>query len=195
MVRNYTDVQLLEKVKSIPGFTSIPKDYWILAVRSNEDTFDVFDDKYYLFKGEEFILVSTCTTNPGGPSLLGGWKKYNKLGAAVIKADEWYYEVYKYGLHNSRMQALKQIGTMKYYRDGDNDKEVDTKGEIFTGKFSTNFHFNSYNVFEKIKLATKSNIGDWSHGCIVANVQEPYQRTIDLTRGQASVSLCLINEF
>jgi len=57
MVKNYTDEQLLSRVKSLPNFKSIPTDYWILGVRSNEDTPDAFDDKFYIYKGEQFITV------------------------------------------------------------------------------------------------------------------------------------------
>lgn len=195
MVKNYTDKQLLDKVKSLPSFKGIPKDYWILAIRSEEDTFNTFDDKYYLFNGENFVLVGTCTTHPGGPALLGGFKKYNKHGAAVIKSEEWYYDVYKYGLHNGRMPALRQIKPMKYFRDCNIDKKVDELGQIVEGNFSTNFHFNSYSVFDGIKNAIQKFIGEWSYGCIVANEEDKYEQTINLTKNQLYVSLCLIKEF
>lgn len=63
MVRTYKDKELLEKVKSLSSFKDIPSGYWLLGVRSNEDTPNRFDDKIYLFKGEEFILVTSATTN------------------------------------------------------------------------------------------------------------------------------------
>jgi len=39
-VKSYTDIQLLDKVKTLKGFKGIPETYWILAVRSNEDETD-----------------------------------------------------------------------------------------------------------------------------------------------------------
>ena len=42
MVRAYTDKQLLEKVISLSTFNGIPKGYWLLGVRSNEDEPDKF---------------------------------------------------------------------------------------------------------------------------------------------------------
>lgn len=195
MVRNYTTKELLKYVKELPSFEGYPAGYWLLAVRSNEDLFDIFDDKVYFFKGTTFILVTSCTTNPGGPSLLGGWKKYNKLGAAVIKSNEWYYEGLKYGLHNGKMPALRQVKNFKYYRDGNNDKKVDEVGTIYEAIYNTNFHFNSYNVFDKVKNAVKSLIGEWSAGCIVCNEEDDYEEIINLTRNQKSVGLCLIKEF
>ncbi len=49
MVKNYTDSQLLNKVKSLPSFKQFPNDFWILGVQSQEDTFNVFDDTFYIF--------------------------------------------------------------------------------------------------------------------------------------------------
>ena len=86
MVKTYTDKQLLDKVKSLRNFRSIPSDHWILGVRSNEDTANRFDDKFYLFKDEQFIAVASGPTNPG-TSTLKQFEKINKAGAAVVKAD------------------------------------------------------------------------------------------------------------
>ncbi len=105
MVRDYTDKQLLEKVKSLSSFTKIPSGYWLLGVRSQDDLPNRFDDKIYLFKGDEFILVTSGTTNPGTPTLKQ-FEKVNKDGAAVLKADEWYHNVWKYGKHNGKVEAL-----------------------------------------------------------------------------------------
>lgn len=195
MVRNYTDKELIDKAKTISGFKAIPKDYWLLAIRSQEDLFDQFDDKVYLFKGEKCELVTSCTTNPGGPVLVGGWKKYNKLGAAVIKSNEWYNDGFKYGLHNGKMPALRQVKNFKYYRDGNNDKKIDEVGTVYEAVYNTNFHFNSYSIFDKIKNAVKQFVGEWSAGCIVCNEEDKYEKIITLTKVQPSVSFCLIKEF
>lgn len=195
MVRKYTDKELLDKVKTINGFKSIPKSYWLLAVRSQEDTFNAFDDKVYLFNGTKCELVTSCTTNPGGPALLGGWKKYSKAGAAIIKSDEWYYDIYKYGLHNGKLPALRQAGKMKYYRDKNNDKKADEVGNVEEAIYYTNFHFNSYRVFDRIKNAVSNLIGEWSYGCIVCNEEDKYESIITKTKSQTSVTICLIKEF
>ena len=83
-VRSYTDNQLLNKVKSLQGFKQIPHDFWILGVRSNEDESNVFDDKFYIFKGNVFIMVATGTTNPSIDYLTN---KMNKRGAFIIKSE------------------------------------------------------------------------------------------------------------
>lgn len=192
---NYTDKDILDRVKSLPSFKGIPNDYWLVAVRNKEDLYNQMDDYVFLYKGEEFITRSSCTTNPGGPALLGGWKKYTKTGAAVIKADEIYYGVYKYGLHNGKMPALRQCGKMKYYRDMNNDKKVDETGKIEEAIFYTNFHFNSYKIFDRIKNTINNFIGEWSYGCIVLNEEDKYEKIIGLTKNQPSVTFCLLKEF
>ncbi len=195
MEKKYTDRELLDKVKSLPSFKYIPTDYWVLAVRSKLDLFDQFDDKLYLFKGEVCELVTSCTTNPGGPVLTGGWKKYTKNGAAIIKSNEVYYGVYKYGLHNGKMPALRQQRDMKYYRDGDNDRLVEEEGEVFVDNYSTNLHFNSYKVFDRVKNIVSSLIGAWSAGCVVINVEDKYEEIINKCKSQNSVTLVLLKEF
>jgi hypothetical protein len=99
-VRSYTTDQLLDRVEELKSFKTIPLGYWIVGVRSNEDAPNKYDDKFYLFNGEQFVKVVTGTTNPGTPILQGGYLKYNKVGAAVVKSNEWYYDVWAYGLHH-----------------------------------------------------------------------------------------------
>lgn len=196
-VKSYTDKQLLDKIKSLPNFKGIPKDYWILGVRSNEDAPNVFDDKFYLFKGEKFILVTSGTTNPGTPSLLGGWKK----GSFVLKADHWHHNIWTYGLHKDKMPALLQLGnSVVGYRDNNNNNKAEEIGTEDKGYFGINFHFNSYEVFQggvwnTIKNIWSWTIGSWGEGCQVANKKDDYKKIIELCKNQKTVSYCLINEF
>jgi len=195
MVRAYKDEDLILRLQSLPSYKSMPEGYHLIVVRSNEDTFNAFDDKVYLYNGAKFILVTSCTSNPGGPSLLGGWKKYNKKGSAVIKSDEIYYDGLSYGLHNGKMPALRQVKPFKYYSDGNNDKKVDEVGTVENSIRNTNFHFNSYRVFEKVKLAVSNIIGEWSHGCVVCNIKEAYEEIIAKTKGQKFVTITILKEF
>jgi len=180
MVRIYTKDQLLSRVKSLPNYLYLPTDIWILGVRSNEDLTDQFDDKFYLFKGEEFLMVTSGTTNKG------------LKGSAVMLGDWWHYELYKYGLHRGRMKALKQIKPVSYQRDFDNDGKTDSTGTIYNGMIGLNFHGSTYIEGSK-KIATK--IGGWSEGCQVCNKNEDYEKIIKLVKNQVNVSYCLINEF
>lgn len=193
MVKSYTDKELLARVKSLPSFKSIPKGYWLLGVRSSEDTPNKFDDKIYLFKEEEFIIVTQATTNPGTPVLQKGYLKYNKKGAAILKSEEWYYDVWKYGLHQGKIPALLQLGnTFKVYRDGDNDNKSEEIGDITEGYYGINFHPNNYDVTTKLK---KEDINGWSAGCQVVNDIPKYIAIISTVKLQPTITYCLIKEF
>jgi hypothetical protein len=191
MVRDYTDKQLLEKVKSLSSFTKIPSGYWLLGVRSQDDLPNRFDDKIYLFKGEEFVLVTSATTNPGTPTLRQ-FEKINKDGAAVLKADEWYYNVWKYGKHQGKVEALLQLGNkVTVYRDTDKDDKSEEQGKLQTGYFGINFHPNTYDLSK----GSGTNIGWWSAGCQVVNNIPNYKLMIGLLKREKLVTYCLINEF
>lgn len=191
-VGSYTDEQLLSKVKSLPTFKKLPVDYWILGVRSNEDTTDKFDDKFYLFQGEKFITVTTGTTNPGKPVLMGGFLKYNKNGAAVVKSDTWYYDVWSYGMHMKKMPALLQTGPITVYRDGDQDGKAEEQGKLETGYFGINFHAATYDANFK---GLQENIGGWSAGCQVVNDKQKHLEIIKLIKAQKKISYVLLKEF
>jgi len=192
MVRTYTDDELLGRVKQLQGFTHIPN-YLLIGVRSKADEFNKYDDKFYFYINGHFLTVSIGTTNSGAYSLLGGWKKANPYGSAIIKSDEIYYDVYEYGLHKQRMPALRQVKPMKYYRDGNNDKKVDESGKIYTGIANTNFHFNNYDIASKV-MATV--IGGWSEGCQVSCETIPYNKIInEVKKTRLPVTYALIKEF
>jgi hypothetical protein len=193
MVRKYTDKELLDRVKSLSSFKSIPEGYWLLGVRSLEDTPNKFDDKFYLFKGEQFVMVLQGTTNPGTPILNKGYLEFNKAGAAIVKSNEWYYDLWKYGLHRGKMPALLQLGSkIKVYRDGDNDNKSEELGGVVEGYYGINFHANNYDLTTKLK---KEDINGWSAGCQVSNDIPNYKKVIDLVKPQKIVSYCLIQEF
>ena len=191
MVKTYNDKQLLDKVKSLPNFKNIPSDHWILGVRSNEDAPNSFDDKFYLFKGEEFIWVTSGTTNAGTPTLKQ-FEKVNKDGAAILKADTWYYNVWKYGKHNGKVDALLHLGAaVQVYRDIDKDEKSEEQGKLESGYFGINFHPNTYDLTKP----SGSSIGWWSAGCQVVNNVTKYKEFIKLCKPQKNVSYCLIQEF
>lgn len=174
------------------SFKEIPSGYWLLGVRSNEDTPNRFDDKIYLFKGEEFILVTSATTNPGTPTLKQ-FEKVNKAGAAVLKADLWYHNLWKYGKHNGKIEALLQLGnSVQVYRDTDKDDKSEEQGKLQEGYFGINFHPNTYDIKADNTGAT---IGWYSAGCQVVNDMDKYREMIKLLKTEKSVSYCLINEF
>ena len=192
-VKNYTTDQLLDRVESLKSFKTIPLGYWIVGVRSEEDAPNKYDDKFYLFNGEEFVKVVTGTTNPGTPILEGGFLKYNKVGAAVVKSDEWYYNVWAYGLHQGKQPALRQVGNFIVYRDGDKDNKSEEIGAPIVGSgYGINFHSISNDLSVK-KIG--ENIGGWSAGCQVVNNVEQYRMIINMIKNQNRITYCLLKEF
>lgn len=190
-VRGYKTQELLDKVKSLPSFSCLPKGYWILGVQSKEDTFNHFDDKFYLFKGEKFISVSTGTTNAGTTGLMN-YSRYNKNGVLIVKTDEWYYDLWKYGLHRGRMPALRQVRPIKYFRDWNKNQKAEEIGEIKEGIKGINFHTVTY---QKNLSLIKRLIGGWSVGCQVINNVGKYYKVLDRVKHQEAVTYCLIKEF
>ena len=170
-VKNYTDKQLLDRMRSLKSFRCMPKGHHIIVVRSNEDEPDKYDDKLYLFKGEKFIDVMPCTSNSGVYGLMK-YALWNKKGTAVIKFDEVYYDAFiksdglSYRHHNSKVQCLRQVKPMKYYRDFNKNNKIDETGRVYEGNYATNVHPNSY---KHRKGILSWAIGRWSVGCTVVN--------------------------
>jgi hypothetical protein len=190
MVKNYNDKQLLDRVKQLQSFKQIPNNYWILGVQSENDEFNVFDDKFYLFNGEQFVLVTSGTTNAGKNGLMK-YKTYNPDGVAVIKTNEIYYDVWKFGLHRGKMEALRQNKPFLISRDGNRDENID-ENKSFPVMCGINFHANTYNL-ETTEI--KKIIGGWSLGCQVVNNIPKYNKIIELVKSQKIVTYCLIKEF
>lgn len=170
-VRNYTDKELIDRMKSLDSFLYVPKGLHVIVVRSTENAPDSYDDKLYLFIGEKCISVMSCTSNTGLYGLKN-FKRFNPKGAAIIKFDEVYYNSFmksdgkKVRHHNGKMQCLRQIAPLKYYRDGDGDDCAEEEGQIYEGNYSTNVHANSYTQKKGI---ISWLIGRWSVGCTVVN--------------------------
>jgi len=201
MVKNYTDAQLLNKIKTLQSFKGFPSGFFIVGVQSQEDTFNVFDDKFYLFENIgtpftndvnqiKFHVVTSGTTNAGKNGLMN-YDSYNKEGVAVIKTNEVYYNVWKYGLHRAKMKALRQHRPFLISRDGDKDRKVE-EGVSSLVMCGINFHANTYDMDStEIKLI----IGGWSLGCQVVNNIPKYNQIIDLVKPQKVVTYVLLKEF
>lgn len=192
MVKNYTDAQLLARVRKLASFIKIPDNYWVLGIRSKADKYNEFDDKFYLFKGEQFVMVMSGTTNPGSTGLMN-FESYGAKGAAVIVADKWYYNVWERGYHNGKVIAYRQVGGFDVSRDNNKDKKSGNVigSSIEYGK-GLNLHSSDYNLDSKLK---KTTINGWSTGCQVINDIPKYKEMMNLTKSQTRMSFCLINEF
>lgn len=192
MVKSYKDHELIARVKKLKNFVKIPEGYWIIGVRSKADAFNKFDDKFYVFKASEFVMVMTGTTNPGKAGLLTP-EKYNANGVAVVAADKWYYNVWTRGLHNSKVIAYRQTGGFNLIRDNNkNQKSGDAGKESVEYNRGINFHPASYNLDQK---NNPTEIGSWSVGCQVPNEISKYKQFMKLTEKQTVMTYVLINEF
>lgn len=179
-VKNYSDQQILDRIKTLPGFKHFPSNFWIVGIRSTEDANDVFDDKFYFFKGEEFISVTSGTTNKG-----------NKGTAVMLEGI--YYDSYSYGLHRGKMPALRQIKGIKYRRDFTNDLKTNPTTEIFSNVIGMNIHACSYDLTLNV---VKKNIGGWSEGCQVMNNIKFYSEIfIPMIKKNGFTTYVLLNEF
>lgn len=190
----YEGKDLITMMTRAEGFKSIPSGYHIIGVRSYEDAPNKFDDVFNLFKGEELILSTTGTTNPGTTILKGGFMKYNKDGAAVLEANRVYNNVWKYGKHQGKIPALKQLGaSVAVWRDGDMDGKSEEIGRRTVGYYGINFHPDQYDINGKDKTGT--NINGWSAGCQVCNNIVDYRKIIKLVKNQKFITYTLLNEF
>ena len=190
-VRSYTERQLLDRCSELDNFKGFPNEYWLLFVRSNEDNPNVFDDKVYLFAGENFIRVTSCTTNPGTKGL-NNYQRYNSKGTFVSKSDFWNYNLWEYGLHRGKMPALKQINKIFGYRDSNRNSKSEEIGNIVSGYYGINFHSIDYRLRPGF---WRRLIGGWSVGCFVLNVVDDYLYFLGKLKYQKSISMCLIKEF
>lgn len=184
----YTNIEILSRIEKIGYKDRIPKNYWICGIRSILDNPDSFDDKFYLFKGKIMIMETTGTTNPGVPNLL---KLVNPKGAAVVKSDMWYKNLWTFGYHRGKVKALKQVGPISVYRDADKDTKSEEQGLLDVGYFGINFHSATY----KLAGLVRTKIGAWSAGCQVCNDDNAYSKIIDIVKNQSRIDFCLLNEF
>ena len=179
-VRNYTTEQLLNHAKKMEGFKGFPTTYWTLFVASNEDANDRFDDKVYLFRGEKFVMVTSCTVNKG-----------NK-GTGVVCHNVWNYGAFGYGLHQGKTPAGRQRVGFPYRRDFTNDGVTNPTSEVKKDIRGFNFHAASHDLKSK---AIKTNIGGWSEGCMVLNNIPKYVEMLALLKPQKVWSMIIVTEF
>ena len=190
-VRSYKDAELLDRVESLDSFGGIPNGNWLLGVQSKEDAYNEFDDKFYVFRGRLFQMVLSGTTNAGASALMS-YKKFNPLGTAIIKTDEWYYNVWSPGLHKGKMKCLKQVRPILHYRDNNKNQKAEQIGKLYNKLIGCEFHTATYT--DQMNFVRKL-IGGWSAACQVANDTGDYYEALDLFWEQTFTTYCLIKEF
>jgi len=202
MTKFYDPEKLLIRVNGLSSYKKVNPnpvpEYLIVGVRSKEDLPDQFDDQMYLFVKGSLVWTSSCTTNPGVAILKKGWLNFNKMGAAIVKDDEFYHNVYQKSdgkaiphLHG-RMQCLRQMEQMLYYLDNNNDDRVDEIGNVYSGLYFTHIHASNFDLTSRIITTI---VGNWSAGCQVVNDIPKYDQLLDLIPYGVRVSYALVKEF
>lgn len=196
-VKSYSDKQLLNRVEEIGGRIPRKGKYLLIGVQSQEDAFNKFDDKFYVFDGPTFKMVTTGTTNAGAMALKS-FDKYNLPGAAIWKTDEYYKDLYRRGYHRpSRkgggMRALRQQKPILYYRDKNRDNRAEEIGKLEEGIIFANMHGVSYDPFSN---QVRDVIGGWSFACQVMNNMTDYRNWMRAAwKRNKKVDYALLKEF
>jgi len=167
-VKSYTDRQIIERLPVCDGWHGLPGGILDVWVRSDEDEFDRFDDKVYTFDctGDtpKFVMVCTGTTNAGAEGLKH-FDKYNRLGCAVLKADEIVYGSHVFGKHKGKYDAYRQAKGFPYFRDNDKDNRAEEIGKVYDDIIYANCHKAGW---------FSTRIGGWSVACLVRNQQSQF---------------------
>jgi hypothetical protein len=186
-VRAYRDTDLIKRVESLSTFKGWRDGVYDVWVRSDEDTFDRFDDKVYTFEVQKgipkFIMVCTGTSNAGAEGLLR-FEKYNALGCAVLKSDTLIYGSHKFGKHKGYDAYVQNIG-FPYFRDGDKDKKAEEQGKEYSNIIGANCHKAGVNSIV---------IGGWSVACLVRNQLEQYNKWLRYMN-KRPLSIVILKEF
>lgn len=190
----YTDDQLINRVEShAEGFTGWKKGVYLVAVRSNADVLDAFDDKAYLFvcaadgQRPDFKQVATCTTNAGSEGLKKFDSKYGLPGCAVLKANQIVYNSHTLGKHKGQYNAYIQTKGFPYSRDKDRDNKAETSPPWQSDVIKANVHRASATKTSTINF-------NWSIACVVMNNPNEFDAFMAFMAGRP-LSLCLLQEF
>lgn len=191
-VKTYSDKQLLARLETLKTFKGFPNGMLDIWVRSNEDGFNVFDDKAYTFEcfGNNetpvFRMVSTGTTNAGNYGLLN-FARYGQKGCAVLCADTIVYNSHRFGYHkqNRNHPAYIQNIGFPYTRDSNKNKLSENYGTVYNNIIGANVH--------RAQMFT-SFINNWSTGCLVRNVLAQHNKWLDIMN-RRSLTVAILNEF
>lgn len=177
-VRSYKDSEIFERLKKVTSFNRTDSIPLFVFIQANENKWNTFNDKVYLYdKDNKFINVTSCTTKAGNTLK----RHKNPRGTWVYKTDEFYPYAYRFGLHNGKMECMRQIVPFKGYRDKDNDMIADQEGVLFEEIANTNYHTITYEDLSKSKK-TSDVVGNWSEGCCVANNVSEYYKQIQFIK-------------
>lgn len=191
-VKAYKDSDLLGRIEELGGAIPNYGKLLIIGVQSIEDSPNIFDDKFYVFHGPQFKMVSTGTTN-AGRTALKHFDEYGLSGAAVWKTDMIYPDLYVNGLHKGRMKALRQNKPIYFYRDSNKNDLSEEIGPLYYDIIYANMHGVSYDPFSNV---IRGKINSWSFACQVWNRMSDYRLMIEAARRIGKpVDYAILKEF
>ena len=177
-IGTYSTKQIFDRLRLVTKYDRSSDKPIFVFVQAKEHKWNVYNDKVYLFdKDNKIVNVSSCTTEAG--TTLRRHK--NPRGTWVYKTDEFYKDAYRYGLHNGRMEAMRQVVTFKGYRDKDDDMVADETGILYSEIANTNYHTITYDSL-RTSRRVGTTIGSWSEGCCVANIVADYYKQIEFIK-------------
>lgn len=190
-MRTFTDFEVLKRAERIHGFRGFPKEYWLMGIQNKDDHYNEFDDKFFVYYKTTFIMSLTGTTNAGASALMN-YKRFNPLGTAIIKTNEWYHDLWTPGFHKGKMRCLKQASAILHYRDNNKNRKAEQSGKLYYKNIAAEFHTATYTTERNF---IRKLIGGWSAGCQVANNVDQYYQALNLFWSQSRTTYCLMDEF
>jgi peptidoglycan hydrolase-like protein with peptidoglycan-binding domain len=154
----------------------------IVGVRNPSTTIDSFDDRVVLVyrdeTGVQQAVEYAITTDPG--EYYTKTELLNKDGAAILVPGQ-YRNVYKIDKHNGKYEALTQRGgTVKVWRDGNRDDQLNRSGTIHEGWYGINIHRGN-------STGRTERVGRYSAGCQVFQNADEFGVLISLAKKSRDV--------
>lgn len=173
--------EILERVIHVGG--KIPKTgkYLIIAIQKNKN---VFDDEFYVFDGNVFIMSSTGTTDLGN-TVSVFFEKCKLIDSVVWKTDQFIEDCFVPGFHKTKMKALRINKPISFHLKG--------KTKVYNEYVPADMHGVDYDPFTDM---IKENINGWSFACQVWNRISDYRVMANAVwRRNKPVDYCLLKEW
>ncbi len=146
-------------------------------VATGSEVTNVFDDTITLAYKEYGVWKFhqwQATTEPGKKGMLEG----KAVGGVAFLVPGQYRKSHAIGLHQGKYQALRQIGNLKLYRDGDRDLEFDKDKITECSNCGINIH----------KAGLDSTfVENWSEGCQVFKKQRDFDEFMKIIKQASAI--------
>lgn len=130
-----------------------------------DDTITLAYKEYGVWKFHQW----PATTEPGKKGMLEG----KAVGGVAFLVPGQYRRSHAIGLHQGKYEALRQIGNLKLYRDGDRDLEFDKDKVMECSNCGVNIH----------KAGLDSTfVENWSEGCQVFKKQRDFDEFMKIIK-------------